>query len=841
LRLFDAFSDICLRLAQDRPLLLALDDLHWADAGTWDMIAYAARAAGSSRFGVLIACRDEIFAAGGVAQHAVAELNRQRRLVHVPLTRLSPAAIRLLGQDLLGGRLSDDLAETLARRSEGNPFFAEEVLRGLQRQLVQDWSGAYYIPARERSAAEETTSATLRLTLVRRLEPLPAETLAVVKAAAILGRAFSIRTLARMCEQEPDAIEHLLQPALDANVISGANGDYSFVHDLLRETAQTLVAGERRKLHEAAARALESEGGRSLEWAAALAYHWRQADVPLIAARAASEAARAARQAAAYTEAMGYAASACRLFEQAFGTGASDEELLQARRALAEAALTCGEYSRAETAYRLLLQHAEREGLHDVQSQLWARLGVLYHRREQPDEAAACLHRALAILQDRQDNAREYVDVLINLTTLEGLTRAHYREATEFGERARQIAAQIGDARLQATAALALAGVQVRSVDPSAGRPLLLEALEQALAVADPLLAAEACGSLSNSYYWTGELQQARAYAQQRLDLAARAGDIFGMRHTHSWLANVLLTLGDFAAAQDLLDQCEPFLARLDNPEPIAVVRMFSAAIALHRGEHERSYALASEALDSLAQVGPATGLWYRPIIVLACLALGRRAEAEQHLRTVEATLETLPTSALPARSARTAIGLAYAELGDLQQAAACERALRPFAGDHHWWLTRRTLAALAALRGDRRQALADLDLAESQARREQLLPDLASILLQRAELRGAADRDAQRLLKEARDLLTGMGMRSALARADRLLNTVQPAAATNLTRRELDVLQHLARGETNREIADALSISEHTVINHLSNIFGKIEVDNRTAAAAYALRNGIA
>jgi two-component system NarL family response regulator len=84
------------------------------------------------------------------------------------------------------------------------------------------------------------------------------------------------------------------------------------------------------------------------------------------------------------------------------------------------------------------------------------------------------------------------------------------------------------------------------------------------------------------------------------------------------------------------------------------------------------------------------------------------------------------------------------------------------------------------------------------------------------------------------------MGMHSALARADRLLDAVQPAA-TNLTRRELDVLQHLARGETNREIAEALSISEHTVINHLSNIFSKIEVDNRTAAAAYALRSGIA
>lgn len=841
LRLFDAFSDVCLRLAKERPLLLALDDLHWADGGTWDMLAYAARAASGSRFGVLIAGRDELFAAGGVAQQAIAELNRQRLLVHVPLARLTPEAVRLLGQALLGGLLSDELAEMLARRSEGNPFFAEEVLRGLQRQLVQDWSGAYYIPARERPAAEAATSATLRLTLVRRLEALPPDSLALVKAASVLGRSFSARTLARMCGQEADTVEQGLQPALAANVVAGANGDFAFVHDLLRETAYALAAGERRRLHEAAARALEAEGGRSLEIAAALAHHWRQADVALIAARAATEAARAARQATAYTEALDYAASACALFEQALGTDAAAEELRQARLALAEAALTCGEYSQAEAAYRRVLRDVEREGLPAVQGQLWARLGVLYQRREQPDEAAACFHRALAMLQDLEDHAREYVAVLIDLTSLEGLTRARYREATELGERAWQIAAEVGDLRLQATAALALAGVQVRAIDPAAGRPLLQQALELALAVADPLLAAEACGSLSNSYYWTGELQQSRAYARQRIELAERAGDVFGMRHTHSWLAIVLLTLGEFAEAQALLDECEPLLARLDNPEPIAVVRMFSAVIALQRGEHERSYALVSDALGLLAQVGPATGLWYRPILVLACLALGRREEAEQHLQTIEATLETLPASALPARSARTAIGLAYAELRDVQRAAACEQALRPFANDHHWWLTRRPLAALAALRGDTALALADLELAEGQARRERLLPDLACILLQRAELPGTTQRDAQRALREARDLLARLQMRATLARAERLLGAAQPAATVDLTRREREVLRHLAQGKTNREIAEALSISEHTVINHLSNIFGKIAVDNRTAAAAYALRSGIA
>lgn len=842
LRLFDAVADACLRLARDQPLLLTLDDLHWADAGSWDMIAYLIRAVSDARFCVLIACRDEVLTGGGVGQRALVELNRLRLLVHLPLARLAPEAVRLLGQEFLGGLLADDLAATLASRSEGNPFFAEEILRGLQSQLVQDWSGAFYIPARERAVANSATSATLHLTIVRRLEALPAETLTLVKSAAVLGRSFRMRTLARMCEQESDAVELRLQPAQAASVLTRAAGNDSlaFAHDLLRETAYELTAGDRRRLHEAAARALDEGGDRGFERAAMLAHHWHEASVPLMAARADMDAARAARQVAAHAETLRYAASACQHLEEAAGSGVAPEEWRQARLTLAEAAFTCGSYTEAEAAFRAVLADAEQQGERQQQGHLWWRLGELYHRRERPDEAGACLYRALAILRDGHDSQHDLVEVLIALTSLEGLTRARYREATELGERARAIASEIGDARLQAEAALALAGARARSTGPLASRPLLREALDLALAIADPLLAADACGQLSNSHYWTGELQQARAYAQRRLELAEQANDVFGMRHAHSWLANVLLTLGEFDAAQELLERCEPLLARLDNPEPIAVGRVFGSVIAYQRGELDRSLALVTNALALLEPVDPATVVWYRPIAALVSLLLGRAEDALRHLHAIEATLAAMPESALPARSARTVIGLVYAQLNDAQRAAECERALRPFADDLHWWLTRRTLATLAALRGDAALASDDLAMAERLARREGLLPDLAMILLQRAELLGIAHADGRSALREAREIMRALGMRSALARADAVHDAAAVATPNQLTRREIDVLRHLAQGKTNREIADTLSISEHTVVNHLSHIFGKIGVDNRTAAAAYALRHGI-
>jgi DNA-binding CsgD family transcriptional regulator len=81
---------------------------------------------------------------------------------------------------------------------------------------------------------------------------------------------------------------------------------------------------------------------------------------------------------------------------------------------------------------------------------------------------------------------------------------------------------------------------------------------------------------------------------------------------------------------------------------------------------------------------------------------------------------------------------------------------------------------------------------------------------------------------------------RQALARADGLLAAANTSLPAGLTAREIEVLRHLAQGKTSREIAEVLVISEHTVVNHLSHIFGKIGVDNRTAAAAFAHRQGI-
>src|SRR5439155_24371665 len=109
----------------------------------------------------------------------------------------------------------------------------------------------------------------------------------------------------------------------------------------------------------------------------------------------------------------------------------------------------------------------------------------------------------------------------------------------------------------------------------------------------------------------------------------------------------------------------EPLLARLDHPEPIAFVRILRAVIAYQLGDFEDSHAHAIEAIQVFERVDPATVVWYLGVLVAACLALHRKDEAERHIRLLEARVGALAESALPARSARTVLGLVYVELGD--------------------------------------------------------------------------------------------------------------------------------------------------------------------------------
>jgi len=842
LRLFETLTQIIIAVSEEAPALISLDDMQWADASTWEALTYVLRGLGDARLVVLLALREEALnALDSPATRAIAELSRLRLLRHLPLQPLRGPDIDALVHAILQGPAHAELVAAVSASSDGNPFYIEEILRSLRDAgSIVRAGGEWKLTEEFRRTPRLEPSLTLRLSLGQRLNGLPDEAVGALKHASVLGREFSASLLADMMDVPVQEIEDALTPAMAAGLIKPIPPNWSFNHDVIRETIYSLASDEGRQLHAKAARALmqSPQSLPGVDLAVSLAYHWRLAQDWSEAAEWALEAARAALENHAFSDALEFARSGIELMKRAEAGTSPSVRMLSALELHGNIAFDAAEYGEAEEAFRAGLREAEALGDEVGRARMCLRLGALARRREQADQATAMLNEALAVLDANHQRDEQLFGVLIELAGLEGLTRAHYADAEAFAQRAIGLAKDLKSPGLEATATLALANSRTRSDDPSAGLPLFEHALERALLAGDLTLAAEACASLSNACYWRGEMQAALRYAERRRALAEQASDLFGLRHAYTWKALVLSSFGRWQEARELLDLAEPLLKRLDSPEPAAFLKIVRARIDLETGALDSAYELAREAISVFSSIDPGTLVWYEALFAQICLSLDRIAEADTHVSNLEILLERLPPEALPARSARTALGRVYADMRKVEDAAKCETALRSFQNDYHWTQARLVLGRLAALRGDRRTALADIDAAESWARGQDLQFDVALAQLARIEVLGAdAEPDD---VARCRTLLEKLNAAPSLKRLATLTNIGGPLAVAGLTPRELEVLRLLAQGLTNRQIAETLVISERTVVNHMSHIFAKLNVEHRSAATAFALRHGL-
>lgn len=821
----DALTELFVQLSAASPLILALDDMQWASAAAWEAVTYLARALDGSRVAIVLASRPEGVEPPGPGATAVAELSRNRLLRLLPLRPLSAAGISGLVARTAGSAPAPEFVSLLSARTGGNPFFLEEVLRSLSEsgQMQATANGlALSAPA----GASVLIPETLRLAIWQRVARLPEATVEALQAAATLGRMFDVRDVAAMLGQPAEWLSGRLKPAARAGIVAEEpGGRWTFLHDTLRDALYEQAAARREEFHRAAARVLSARAGAEtqLDTAAAVALHLRDAGDATAAIPAALQASGLALAAHAAEEALHLASVAEELYRSghALPPHLAPGDLL---RAVAQAAAAAADYGRAETAWASVL-----EGTVDPpeRARVLVSLATVARKAERSDVAAEYFHRALALL-DQGTDPRTLVEALVELSTLEGTTRSEYDPAIAHGERALQIARDLEDAGLEARAALALANARARAETPVAGRELLTLALEKGLEANDLVVAAEASASLSNAYYWTGEVRSALAHAERRLEIAERGRDAFALRHAHTWLAMLATTVGDWDQARAAISLAEPAIARMGSPEPLGFLRLVQGLLALRTGEIETALARTEEAMRIFIPLGEATVSWYVAVRIWALLAAGRTAEAAEECAAQERRLLTMPDNALPARSSRCGLGRAYVALGDVQHAAECEAKLVPFIDDFHWRPARLTLAATAALRGGRGRSLELLREVEAFAAANGLDFDLA---------------DTRRTIGL---LEAGESAQAVFARPDAppsARSERAPAAAgpKGLSRRELEVLQLVAEGLSNREIAERLVLSERTVINHVSHIFEKTGVENRAGATAFAFRFGLA
>jgi eukaryotic-like serine/threonine-protein kinase len=275
-RLLQAVSGFLRNAATVQPLLLVLEDLHWADQGTLDLLVHLSRNLQGARLLVIGTYRDVEVDRSHPLSAALAELRRGSEFGRVLLRGLGTPEVQRMLEAITGETVPGSLAESIHRQTEGNPLFVQEVVR----YLVEEGHLGHGQGAAALSSIAIPEG--LRDVIGRRLSRLSPECNRVLAVAGVIGREFGLETLHAVVELDEEQVVSSLEEALHIGVLEEQSRPgsirYRFAHAFFRQTLyEELIAPRRLRLHQQVAAALERQyAGRLEEHAAELAEHFAQ-------------------------------------------------------------------------------------------------------------------------------------------------------------------------------------------------------------------------------------------------------------------------------------------------------------------------------------------------------------------------------------------------------------------------------------------------------------------------------------------------------------------------------------------------------------------------------------
>jgi DNA-binding CsgD family transcriptional regulator/tetratricopeptide (TPR) repeat protein len=831
------------RLAADRPTLLVFEDVHWIDRASRDLVTFLARNLAAEPMLLVLTCRSDDVQAD--TDRWLAELARQPRVERLDLRRLDRDAVRAQMTALIGSEPDPRSVDRTWRRSDGNPYFVEELA----------------------TAGDDHPPPTLAASVTGRLAQLSPATREIVRIVAIGGRSIDEGLLVAAADRPVADVRDALREAVERRVLLiGDDGRIGFRHALVREVSEEeLLAGERRELHERLASVLadrtELAEPSPAGAAAELAFHWEGAGRPAEALQAAIEAGAAAARVAAWADADRQYERALRLADAAqLPDGIDPVELL--RRA-AEAAELSGDLPRAQSLVDRAL--AEAEDRSERVALLHARHGYLRWTQGDNDGSLAAYERGLALLPKKPPTAAR-ARILGSLAgALLGLGR--YDEGRRTAADGVACAEAAGAKSEEARARNVLGSILVALGDVEAGIAQLEQSADLAAEAGPSDMRVVGPYNLAVNLAMAGRLREAKDAASRGVEAARTEGlqRRYGM-DLAALEGDVLTRLGRWDEAADVMDAglaLDPsgrgtiYLAtargRLDalRGDVDTARRWFSVAdelaegqidadlagylararaeTALVDGDGETALAIARDGLLPLE--GADDHFVRSPLLVLAVQAAAEVAEAARAAQGDERPAAEV-TSAIAELESQTASAPMVAAL---RAHAVAEASRLVGESDPERWAD--AAARFAEIPDPFGVAYARYRSAEAILRRDGIRADVGGLL------RDAAD-DAAALgaLPLYRSIET-------LARRARVpMERPEPATPESvperrpagLSAREIEVLRLVADGRSNGEIGEALFISRKTAGVHVTHILDKLGVANRVEAAMAAGRLGL-
>ncbi|HYO39698.1 MAG TPA: AAA family ATPase [Nocardioidaceae bacterium] len=841
--LFDGIHGALDDLAQERPVLAVVEDVHWADRSTRDLLSFLFARAFRGPVVVLASYRSDDLHRRHPLRATAAQWARVPGVHRVQVDPLPDGEVRRLVRSLLPGTLSESDVHAIVSRAEGNAFFAEE--------LVHASEGAH-------GAGLPEDLADLLLVRLDRLED---EARTVVRAGACSGRRVSHRLLAAVVGQPDDVLDRSLRSAVEQNILVRVGTDgYAFRHALLAEAVyDDLLPGERVRLHAAYADALGSQ--RVDGTAAELARHARLAHDLVTAVRASVEAGDEAMS-------VGGPDEAARHYETALELVARervevDVEPVDLAVKAADALVASGHSERGVQLVRSQLDQLGPGATTAHRVSLLLSLAAITMTLDFAGDPLELTTEAMTLVPDEPTEMRARV---LSLHAKAHLSHARDEAATRHAMEALAIAQRLDLPALVADATTTLANIDDRAGDTESAQRVLLGVVEQASQDGDAGAELRSRYRLGGLHHERGDLAAARAAYHAG---HVRARDIGLPWAPYAFEARLMEALvayetGDWDATLGL--------TAMDgqSPPPVAEAMLLSvrALVLGARGDPDTG-----RLLDRLRPLWPLDGLvginaasaqldWY-----------GAQRDVPTVLATFEQAVEVLGRAwgkGFQARIRLTALVLGHlagaaaeatqAERGDLVRPAPgllegvervlarVQRRARPFGPEGVAWVERAHAEHL------RLRWLADLDpptpqdLGASWRRTVEAFQRLGHPFeAARSQARlvdvlrsSGSTAEADVLAAEARRTAEELGAQPLLAELAVSCRAPRGSRPGSLTAREREILTLVAQGLSNGEVARRLFISTKTVSVHVSNILAKLGASGRTEAAAIARRDGL-
>jgi DNA-binding CsgD family transcriptional regulator len=831
-----AFATIC----RPAPIVVFLDDLHWADNATLELLPALAGTLEREPLLLLGAYRSDEIPRGHALRRARTDLRRLRRLRELAVGPLDRADTAALAARLLGGAVSPALAATLHDRTAGVPFFVEELAAALAaggRLRVGD-GGLDLAPGDELPIPD-----TVRDAVLLRAESLSGHARDAIEVAAVAGLMVDLDLVRELAGDEAGVAE-----AIERGLLADAGaGRAGFRHALIREALYDDITWTRKRaIHRRLGQCLEARGAPP----ALLAEHWLAAREMDRARTALAAATDASCRVHAYRDALVAARRALELWPE----GVDEPLRLQVLERLGHCAQLSGDLAGSAVAWREVAEARKQAGDQTVSAEAQRRIAGVY-------ELQGSWERALAARQAAAEGfdagglpgeaAAERLAAALHLWST-----GNFAAALALGSAARAGAEQAGRIDLRARL-LGLEGI----VGVSEGRH------EQGLAAIHAGLALALDHNLVNV---TAELYQRLAVAQEHGGDYAGAGETFaagitfceerGEAATAQFCLACLGVLFHQTGEWDRAVELWRGMLVHDPPPRTRVICLAGLGVlCAQRGDVKQARALLAEA-DALGQrlEHLPTEIYTRSGLVQVEALAGAHEAVAERWRALIARWERSEDRhyiLAPLQWAATY----FAERGIGAEVRACAAVLARIAAETG---NREAVATLAhalgearLIDGDAHGALAHFDQALAGWRelgllplRARTLPRAAAALLAAGEPAMAAERlaDAYRIARRlgARPLVQQIS--SALTRLEvggarpLIRRLVGETARGGLSRRELEILRLVASGHTNREIARNLYLSIRTVDMHVRHILDKLDCRSRAEATHRAGELGL-